>query len=69
MDLRLWHFEKTKDPAGCRQTAVMWKKLNRTDTASLYRAPSMWAVTAAVLRAGDPSPVGAQQAEAAAESR
>jgi hypothetical protein len=48
-DLRLRHFGKVKDPAGCRQTAEMWEKLNRTDTPSLYTAACMRAVTAAVL--------------------
>ena len=67
LDLRLRHFEKVKDPAGCRQTAEMWEKLNRADAASLYNAACMRAVTAAVLRAADPSPAGAQQACAEAE--
>jgi hypothetical protein len=67
MDLRLRHFEKTKDPAGCRQTAAMWEKLNRTDPESLYEAACMRAVTAGVLRAADPSPAGAKQADAEAE--
>jgi hypothetical protein len=51
----------------CRQTAAMWEKLNRTDAASLYNAACMRAVTAAVLRAADPSSTGAKQAEADAE--
>jgi serine/threonine protein kinase/tetratricopeptide (TPR) repeat protein len=63
--LRLRHFEKTKDPAGCRQTAAMWEKLNRAG--SPYVAACMRAVTAAVLRAADPSPAGAKQADAEAE--
>jgi hypothetical protein len=67
MNLRLRHFEKTKDPAGCRQTAAMWEKLNRADANSLYNAACMRAVTAAMLRAADPSPVGAKQADAEAE--
>jgi hypothetical protein len=58
MDLRLRHFEKTGDAAGCRTTAEMWEKLNRADAESLYRAACMRAVTAAVLRTTD-------QAEAA----
>jgi hypothetical protein len=49
-DLRLRHFEKVKDPAGCRQTAEMWEKLNRTDFDSLYNAACYRAVTAAVIR-------------------
>jgi serine/threonine protein kinase len=50
MDLRLRHFEKTKDAAGCRQTAEMWEKLNHTDAGSLYDTACMRAVTAAVIR-------------------
>jgi serine/threonine protein kinase/tetratricopeptide (TPR) repeat protein len=64
MDLRLRHFEKTKDPAGCRQTAAMWEKLNRADADSLYEAAYMRAVTAAVLRAADSSAASAKQADA-----
>jgi hypothetical protein len=52
---------------GCRQTAALWEKLNRTDAASLYDAACMRAVTAAVLRAVDSSPTGAKQADAEAE--
>src|SRR5262249_38938961 len=66
MDLRLRHFEKTGDAAGCRQTAEMWEQLKRTDADSLYRAARMRAVTAAVLRAADASPANAQQADAEA---
>jgi tetratricopeptide (TPR) repeat protein len=60
MDLRLRHFEQTKDPVGCRQTAQMWEKLNRADADSLYNAACMRAVSAAVL-------TGAKQADAEAE--
>ena len=67
MDLRLRHFEKTGDAAGCRQTAEMWEQLKRTDADSLYRAARMRAVTAAVLRAADASPANAQQADAEAD--
>src|SRR5262249_28761718 len=38
MSLRLGHFEKRKDAAGCRQTAEMWEKLKHTDARSLYNA-------------------------------
>jgi tetratricopeptide (TPR) repeat protein len=67
VDLRLRHFEKTKDAAGCRSTAELWEQLTRTDGASLYDAACMRAVTAAVLRATDPSPKGAQEAGAEAD--
>jgi tetratricopeptide (TPR) repeat protein len=49
MDNRLRHFEKSKDAAGCRATAEIWDKLNRTDAESLYTAAVMRAVTAAVI--------------------
>jgi hypothetical protein len=48
--LRLRHFEKTKDAAGCRATAEMWEKLNRADAESLYTAARLRATTAAVLK-------------------
>jgi hypothetical protein len=47
--LRLRHFEKINDAAGCRQTAEIWERLNRTDADSLYMAACMRAVTAAVI--------------------
>jgi serine/threonine protein kinase/tetratricopeptide (TPR) repeat protein len=59
-DLRLRHFEKKKDPVGCRKTAEMWEELNRTDAASLYTAACIRAVSAAVL-------TGAKQADAEVE--
>ncbi len=50
MDLRLRHFEKTRDAAGCRATAEMWEKLNRADAESLHTAARMRSVTAAVTQ-------------------
>jgi tetratricopeptide (TPR) repeat protein/tRNA A-37 threonylcarbamoyl transferase component Bud32 len=67
LDLRLRHFQKCKDGAGCRTTAEMWEHLKRTDAASLYDAACMRAVTAAVCRAADRSPAGARQADAEAD--
>jgi tetratricopeptide (TPR) repeat protein len=67
IDLRLRHFEQTKDAAGCRQTAAMWEKLNRTDLDSLYKTACFRAVTAAVLRAADKSTSAAHQADAEAD--
>src|SRR5262249_23291010 len=67
MDLRLRHFEKTGDAAGCRQTAEMWEALKRTDADSLYTAACIRAVTAAVFRAAVPSPPGAREADAEAD--
>jgi hypothetical protein len=67
IDLRLRYFEKTKEPAGCSQTAVLWEKLKRTDLDSLYKAACFRAVTAAVLRAADKSASAAHQADAEAD--
>jgi hypothetical protein len=67
MVLRLRHFEKSRDAAGCRQTAAMWENLTRADADSLYNAACYRAVTAAVIRAADTSSVGAQQADAEAD--
>jgi tetratricopeptide (TPR) repeat protein len=67
MILRLRHFEKAKDAAGCRRTAEMWETLKRTDADSLYNAACLRAVTAAVLREADNSPEGVRQADAEAE--
>jgi tetratricopeptide (TPR) repeat protein len=67
MNLRLRHFEKAKDVAACRATAEMWEKLRRRDANSLYNAARFRAVTAKVLRATDPSPDAATQADAEAD--
>src|SRR5260370_13793962 len=67
VDLRLRHFEKTKDAAGCRATAELWEQLKRTDAGSLYDAACMRAVTAAVLRGTDLKSV-LQTKEGAAEA-
>jgi hypothetical protein len=64
MDLRLRHFQKAQDVAGCRSTAELWEKLNRTDADSLYTAARLRAVTAAVIGAADTSAEAAQQAAA-----
>ncbi len=49
-DFRLRYFEKAKDAEGCRTTAELWEKQQRTDAASLYQAAVCRAVTAAVLK-------------------
>jgi hypothetical protein len=67
MVLRLRHFEKAGDVAGCRQTAEMWENLKRTDADSLYDAACLRAVTAAVIRAADTSAAGGEQADAEAD--
>jgi serine/threonine protein kinase len=67
MYLRLRHFEKTRDGAGCQATAQMWEKLARSDATSLYDAACMRAVAAAVIRASDKSPVTARRAATEAD--
>ena len=56
--IRLAHFRKANDSAGCRQTAVMWEKLNRTDPDSLFTAACLRAVTARTV-ANDPKTAAA----------
>jgi tetratricopeptide (TPR) repeat protein len=65
--LRLRHFERSKDAAGCRRTAEMWESLKRTDAGSLYNAASLRAVAAAVLRAADESADGGRRADVEAD--
>jgi hypothetical protein len=65
--IRLRHFEKSGDAAGCRQTAEMWENLKRTDADSLYTTARMRAVTAAVFLAADKSSTGGKQANAEAD--
>jgi tetratricopeptide (TPR) repeat protein len=65
--LRGQYFQKVKDPAGCRQTAVMWEKINRTDAAGLACAASLRAVAAAAFRANDKSPSGTHEADLEAD--
>jgi hypothetical protein len=67
LGLRLRLFEKTRDAAGCRQTAEMWEKLNRSDAGSLYNAACMRAVTAAVFRAAGQPSASNQHADAEAD--
>jgi tetratricopeptide (TPR) repeat protein len=57
-DLRLRHFEKAKDAAGCRTTAELWEKQARNDAASFYQAAVNRAVSAAVVKAASPSRPG-----------
>ena len=47
-ELRSKHFQKTGEPAGCRATAEMWEKRNRTDAESLYTAARYRAIAAGV---------------------
>ena len=48
MAFRLRHFQAVGDPAGCRSTAAMWEKLNRTGAGSLYDAACYRAAAAGV---------------------
>ena len=50
MESRLRAMAKKRDAAGCRTTAQMWEKLNRTDADSLYNAACFRAICAAVMR-------------------
>src|SRR5207249_389236 len=50
IELRLRHFEKAKDAGGCRASAELWEKQQRTDAGSLYDAACFRAITAAVVR-------------------
>jgi tetratricopeptide (TPR) repeat protein len=67
MKLRLRHFEKAQDAAGCRTTADMWEKLNRADSDSLFTAACMRAVTATVVRANERSAAVAKLADTEAD--
>jgi WD40 repeat protein/tRNA A-37 threonylcarbamoyl transferase component Bud32 len=65
LELRLRHFEKTKNAAGCRTTAEILEKLKRINADSLYSAACFRAVTAAVIRAsGRPADIKQADAEA-----
>jgi len=67
LDGCLRYFEKAKDAAGCRQTAVVREKLKLTSAEYLYDAACFRAISAAVLRATDKSPSAARQADADAD--
>jgi eukaryotic-like serine/threonine-protein kinase len=64
--LRLHHFQKTGDAAGCREMTEMCEKLQPADPASCYEAACYRAVTAAVVCAGG-KPSNAKEAEAEAD--
>jgi serine/threonine protein kinase len=55
MALRMQHFESAKDVQGCRETAEMWEKLNRTDAPSQIQAARFRAITATMLRDSSPA--------------
>jgi tetratricopeptide (TPR) repeat protein len=50
LDVRMRHFAKKQDAAGCRKTAEMWESLHRKDATSLYGAARYRAVTATMTR-------------------
>src|SRR5262249_18873840 len=62
MHLRLQHFVKLGDPAGCRATAEKWEAFHRTDAAGLYDSACYRATPAAVIGLSDKSPDGAKEA-------
>jgi hypothetical protein len=66
IELRRQHFEKGKDASGCRTTAEMWERLNRTDAPSLYNAACYRAVNAALFKV-DPKIPGADATRLAGE--
>ncbi|HVC93200.1 MAG TPA: tetratricopeptide repeat-containing protein kinase family protein, partial [Pirellulales bacterium] len=65
--VRMRHFAKCNDAAGCRATVEMWEGLKGDDAGSLYNAACFRAVTAAVIRAGDQSEGAANDAAAEAD--
>jgi hypothetical protein len=66
LTLRLRHFEKAKNAAGCRATAELWEKMAPTHALSVYDAACWRAVTATVIRASNKSETAAQEAAAEA---
>jgi hypothetical protein len=60
-------FAKQKDGPGCRQTAAMWERLQRTDADSLYSAACYRAVTAGAWRSGAATSEAVQAADAEAD--
>jgi hypothetical protein len=65
--LRLKHFAKAGDAAGCRATAGTFEKLKSADVGSLYNGACVHAVTAAVIRGSDKSATAARDAAAEAD--
>lgn len=65
--VRIKHFARRGDPEGCKATAEIWEKLNRTDIYGCYNAAGLRAITGAVIRKTDMTEQGAQQADAEAD--
>jgi serine/threonine protein kinase/tetratricopeptide (TPR) repeat protein len=55
MDLRIRHFVKAKDVAGCRATVAMWDAIGRTDADGLYDAACFHALLAGLIHIQDSS--------------
>ena len=66
-DIRLRHFEKPKDIAGCRTTAELFESIPPTTAIGFYHATCIRAVTAAVILSSDKSPSGASHANEEAD--
>jgi hypothetical protein len=58
LDLRLRHYQKIRDAAGCLETATKWEALKRTDAEGLYQSASFRAACAAVIKQTDTTPAG-----------
>jgi hypothetical protein len=67
MMLRSWAADEKAKKAAETREAEMWETLKRGDADSLYAAASMRAAAAAALRAADPSPEAAKQADTEAD--
>jgi eukaryotic-like serine/threonine-protein kinase len=67
LDMRFRYFETAKDVAGCRQSAVLWENLGRTDGPGLYTAAAYRAALARLIRDGDKSPDAGKLADVEAD--
>jgi len=61
MTLRMEHFLKAKDLAGCRTTAAMWDNSGRTDAESHYNTACAHALVTLLIRDRDSSSEGEKQ--------
>jgi len=67
MVLRLRHFVKIGDAAGCLETADKWEALQRADTESLYNSACFRAVGAGAIQDTDKTPAGEVAAQEQAD--
>ena len=65
--LRLRHFEKVKDAAGCRASAKLWEELKLADADNLYSAACYRAIAAGLYSKADQKGEAAADAEKAME--